>query len=127
MDNAKLAEALLQGSLPHAEAASGYARRMPRPARPKPNQLAPDWPAVSSEDPIGEVARNFVSNLRDAIGDQSVRSVAKATGVSHTTIQQVLRGDAWPDLYTIAKLERGLGILLWPGLPSIARHDDLPA
>ena len=28
---------------------------------------------------------------------------------------RILAGEAWPDLATIAKIERGLGEDLWPG------------
>ncbi|MGG7507553.1 hypothetical protein [Plantibacter sp. YIM 135249] len=70
---------------------------------------------MESADPIGEVARQLAKNVQAAIGDRSVRSVAKDTGVDHTTILAILGGRVWPDLYTIAKLELGLGADLWPG------------
>lgn len=54
-------------------------------------------------------------NLRAAIGDRSLRAAAEAAGVDHSTIQAILQGRAWPDLYTLAKLERGLDAELWPG------------
>ncbi|WP_158613392.1 helix-turn-helix transcriptional regulator [Frigoribacterium sp. PhB160] len=40
--------------------------------------------------------------------------MAEAAGVTHTTLLSVLAGQVWPDLETIAKLERGLGVALWP-------------
>ena len=92
-----------------------YPCRMGRTARAKPAALAPPpWPDMRSEDPIGEVARRFAQNLRRAVGDRSIRSVAEASGVTHTTLLSVLAGQVWPDLETIAKLEHGLGIDLWP-------------
>jgi len=69
---------------------------------------------VRSPDPIGEVARRFAENLRVAIGDSSLRTVAELTGVDHSTIQSILQGRAWPDTYTLAKLELGLKTPLWP-------------
>ncbi|WP_123356699.1 helix-turn-helix transcriptional regulator [Frigoribacterium sp. PhB160] len=88
---------------------------MGRTARAKPAALAPSpWPDVHSDDPIGEVARRFAQNLRQAVGSRSIRSVAEASGVTHTTLLSVLAGQVWPDLETIAKLERGLGVGLWP-------------
>lgn len=80
-----------------------------------PNQLTPEWPDVESQDPIGEVARQFAINLRTAMGARTLRDVAKLTDVDHTTIQAILQGRSWPDLYTMAKLEFGLGVDLWPG------------
>jgi len=70
-------------------------------------------PAV---DPSGEVARRFAENLRKAMDGRSHRATAELTGVNYSTIQSILSGRAWPDLYTIAKLEAGLNTSLWPGL-----------
>ena len=67
-------------------------------------------------DPSAEVARRFAQNLKIAMGDSSLRAAAQLTGVDHSTIQSILQGRAWPDLETIAKLERGFGTALWPGL-----------
>jgi transcriptional regulator with XRE-family HTH domain len=74
-----------------------------------------DWPHVVSVDPIGEVARLFAENLREAIGDRSIRAAASDAGVDHSTIMAVLQGRTWPDLATIARLELGFGVDLWPG------------
>ena len=73
---------------------------------------------MRSADPIGEVARQFTLNLREAIGDRSLRAAARECGVAHSTILGILEGRAWPDLETIAKLERGLEANIWPGRPS---------
>jgi transcriptional regulator with XRE-family HTH domain len=70
---------------------------------------------VPSVDPTAEVARQLVQNLRAAIGERSVRAASRDSGVDHATISAILNGKSWPDLYTIAKLERGLGADLWPG------------
>jgi transcriptional regulator with XRE-family HTH domain len=72
---------------------------------------------VASVDNSGEVARRFALNVRDALAGRSLRDAEKLTGVDHSTIQAILQGKTWPDLDTIAKLERGFGVLLWPGLP----------
>lgn len=87
-------------------------------ARAKPVALAPSpWPEVPSEDPVGEVARIFAFNVRKAVGSQSLRSVADASGLTHVTLLNVLGGKVWPDLATIARLENGLGTQLWPQRP----------
>ncbi|MFC0678427.1 hypothetical protein ACFFGH_11320 [Lysobacter korlensis] len=91
---------------------------MPRPARPSPAELSPEpWPARPSDDPVAEVARRLVLNVEREIGGRSVRSVAESAQVDHTTLLGLLRGRSWPDLVTIARLERGLEADLWPGLP----------
>ena len=88
---------------------------MGRIARATPAELVgADWPEATAADAIGEVARRFAVNLREAIGGQSVRSAAAASDVDHTALLAILAGRSWPDLATIAKLERGLGARLWP-------------
>jgi hypothetical protein len=95
--------------------AGAYAGEMPRSARLKPRELVPAWPDGPAADPIGEVALLFAGNLRRSIGQRSIRSVAEACGMNHATLIGILEGKAWPDMETIAKLERGLGTALWPG------------
>jgi transcriptional regulator with XRE-family HTH domain len=51
--------------------------------------------------------------LNAAIAGRSIREVAELTGVDRATIGAVLAGRSWPDILTLAKLERGLGAL-WP-------------
>ncbi|MET0714899.1 MAG: helix-turn-helix transcriptional regulator [Mycetocola sp.] len=89
---------------------------MPRPARELPEALSDGWPHMPSADPIGEVARQFALNVEAAIGERSVRAAARDVGVDHATIRALIAGKSWPDLATIAKLERGFGVNLWPGL-----------
>ena len=87
---------------------------MARTHRASPAELTPGWPEAESPDPIAEVARQFALNVRAAIGSRSVRSMADASGMDHGGLLRVLAGETWPDLATIAKIERGLGVDLWP-------------
>ncbi|OIH92375.1 hypothetical protein BIU90_10745 [Curtobacterium sp. MCBA15_001] len=73
------------------------------------------WPEVPATDPLAEVARQFVVNVRAAMNGRSVRSVAAEVGMGNVTLLTVLAGKAWPDLATIARLEAGLDAELWPG------------
>jgi hypothetical protein len=70
---------------------------------------------MPSVDPVGEVARQFALNVQAAIGDRSIRAASLDVGVDPSTMLSVLRGRSWPDLATIAKLESGFGVDLWPG------------
>lgn len=88
---------------------------MPRNTRLKPNELVPAWPDGPAADEVGEVARRFAGNLRKAMGETSIRAAAEACGMNHATLIGILEGRAWPDMETIAKLERGLDAALWPG------------
>ncbi len=72
------------------------------------------WPDVPAADPLAEVARQFVLNLRDAMNGRSIRAVAAEVGMGNVTLLTVLAGKAWPDLATIARLEAGLDAELWP-------------
>ncbi len=99
-----------------APAVRFYAEAVPRPSRSTPAELSPEpWPAHPSPDPSAEVARRLVRNLEREIAGRSIRSVAEAAQVDHSTLLGLLRGRSWPDLVTIARLERGLGADLWPG------------
>jgi hypothetical protein len=90
---------------------------MPRPPRPAPNAGDTDgWPARIREDPIQETARRFVNNVLNQMGDSSIRSIASQAGIDHNVLRLVLAGESWPDLITIAKLERSLQAELWPGI-----------
>lgn len=73
------------------------------------------WPDAPATDPLAEVARQFVVNVRAAMDGRSVRSVATQVGIGNVTLLTVLAGKAWPDLATIARLEAGLDAELWPG------------
>ena len=91
---------------------------MGRPSRALPVELADaPWPNVPSMDPVVEIARQFVVNLRDAMAGRTLRDVASDAGIGHVTLQRVLTGQTWPDLQTVARLEVGLDAALWPRHP----------
>lgn len=74
------------------------------------------WPFGEIEQGIpAKYAQRFSARLQEAIGTRSYRAIARESGVSHGTISALIRGDTWPDLITIAKLEWALGRVLWPG------------
>lgn len=83
--------------------------------RESPFELTESWPDSPSPDPAGETARRLAVNLRSAIGERSLRSVANAAGIDEATLRKVLSGAAWPDLRTIARLESALSASLYPG------------
>lgn len=78
-----------------------------------------EWPAAKLDgDPAAEAAQQFVARLVAAAGTLSLRGVEAATGVDHDTVARILKGDVWPDIATVANLEHGLGVDLWPGRAS---------
>jgi len=93
-----------------------YAEFMARTSRKTPVELAPaPWPEVPSPDPVGEVGRQISIRLRAAIGKRTLRAVASAIGMNHSTLVGILDGTSWPDAETLARLEHGLGVDIWPG------------
>lgn len=96
---------------------------MARPTRRKPRELTESWPDCPSSNAAGEVARLFALNLQTAIGSRSVRAAAKDCGLVHATVISILNGQNWPDLETIAKLEAGLEVGLWPSVIRGPRSD----
>ncbi|WP_139415614.1 helix-turn-helix domain-containing protein [Agromyces laixinhei] len=87
---------------------------MGRIRRASPAELVDEWPDGTATDPIARVAQEFAQNLREAMGDLTVRSVARSAGLDHATVLAILAGRTWPDLATIGKLERALEQNLWP-------------
>jgi len=71
---------------------------------------------VPATDNSGEVARQFVRNLNAVIDGRSNRAIEKVTGVNDDTLASIRKGESWPDLDMIARLEKAFGVVLWPGL-----------
>lgn len=81
-----------------------------------------EWPGGDLEPGVPVVAHYaqiIAQRLRHALADEKVAEVAQDAGLSRSTIYDVLSGVTWPDIVTIAELERVLGTRLWP--------DELPA
>jgi transcriptional regulator with XRE-family HTH domain len=51
--------------------------------------------------------------LQAAIGDRSLRTVAGITGVSASTLSNLVTGRTWGDVVTLARLEAALNVSLW--------------
>ncbi|WP_084560476.1 helix-turn-helix domain-containing protein [Corynebacterium appendicis] len=47
--------------------------------------------------------------------------MAEKSGVAASTISDILNGNSWPTLETVARLEVGLGVRLWPGVKATRR------
>ncbi|MFH8564614.1 multiprotein-bridging factor 1 family protein [Streptomyces sp. NPDC017988] len=92
----------------------GDARRLP------PRAYCADgvWPEALMTDHHGaKVAQALAVRLKAAIEARgwSVAELSRVSGVARYTIAKALAGEAWPDLLTIANLEKALGEDLWPG------------
>lgn len=87
-----------------------------RVPRQTPAEMSDGWPDQPAADPAAEAARRFALNSRDALGDRSVRAVAREADVNEGAIRRVLAGSVWTDLRTISQLEYALGVNLYPGV-----------
>lgn len=75
------------------------------------------WPhAVLADHHAAEVAQVVAQRLSEAMAGRgmSANRLARLSGVNRQTIANVLAGTVWPDLMTIANLEKHLGWRLWP-------------
>lgn len=73
------------------------------------------WPDARLDSSIAaEYAQVFAKRLREAAGDQSLREIGRRSDLDPMTIRALLRGESWPDMVSVAKLEGAYRVLLWP-------------
>ena len=77
-----------------------------------------EWPfgfVDPGAPPEVDLAQQVAKRLHNEMSRKKLTSadVAAKTGVSEGTVNAIRDGLAWPDLVTIARLERGLSIRLW--------------
>lgn len=81
-----------------------------------------DWKSARVDGPrLVLYAQAFALAVEDAVGDRTLRDVARQADLSHTTLLALLHGQRWPDMVTIAKLEEAFDRPLWPG-PEVRRR-----
>jgi hypothetical protein len=90
-------------------------KRSAAEGRPREGVSPGDWPdgPLCDDDAIRYVqlvARAIVAHLRG----ESLRSSSRAAGVSAMTVTGIRDGDRYPDLRTLARLERAAGTGLLP-------------
>ncbi|WP_051753401.1 helix-turn-helix domain-containing protein [Streptosporangium amethystogenes] len=89
-----------------------------------PREMAQDpenWPhADLSGHPAAIAVQAIAAALQNVMAEQglSFRRLAEVSGVNRQTVNDVAVGRCWPDVATIAQLEAGLGIRLWPDPPA---------
>lgn len=72
---------------------------------------------LTHDAPPGAVAaQTIVRALTQAMTQQgrTLRTLAAATGINHTTIGRIIRGLTYPDVDTVARLQTALAVHLWP-------------
>lgn len=78
------------------------------------------WPEgeLQSDAPVEAIrAQHVVRALAKAIAERNLsgRQAAGICGVDQRTVSRLLRGASYADISTLARLEAGLGVPLWPG------------
>jgi len=85
--------------------------------RRRPNQYTVDgeWPHAHLEPSVpAEYAQGFARNLAEATAGLSLRKIARTADLDPMTIRAILRGESWPDMASVGKLEAAYRRLLWP-------------
>ena len=70
-------------------------------------------PYRNETPPEAFLAVGLALRLKNKIGNESIRYVAKKANLGPQTILNILNGKTWPDLLTIARLEHALEAKLW--------------
>lgn len=91
---------------------------MVRPKPGSPASLYPGWPdSLDVSAPEHAMIQAMVINLRRQRSlFRTVKAMSARTGVPSSTISDILGGNTWPGLETVARLEVGLGARLWPNV-----------
>ncbi|MEO5876281.1 MAG: hypothetical protein ABIS86_21750 [Streptosporangiaceae bacterium] len=87
--------------------------------RPREFVLDGDWPRALMADHHGaRVAQGLARRVAEEMDRQqiSAQRLGVLSGVNRQTIANVLAGSVWPDLLTMANLDRALDLRLWPDL-----------
>ena len=93
------------------------------PLEPRPNRYVaaggswPDGPLSEDAPPEVVVAQELSEKFRgiyEARYDSDTSTAADGLEVSEATVEGLLNGSAWPDLATVARIERNHQVTLWP-------------
>ena len=100
-----------------------------------PDEEWPDLPLDPNAPPEVLLVHDIARRLRDLVDKKIARPRGPKTivhlaedidGVSHQTIRNIIQGRVWPDLITIARLERYFTRKLWGNahMPPRGKRDD---
>ena len=109
-----------------ARAGTRTRHELPSPAMGAPGERVPvprdylfegaQWPDGRLRllaPPEARLLKGIASRLQKAVGDKSLRDVAKECGVAPQTVHNILAGTTWAHALSVARLERGLNADLW--------------
>jgi DNA-binding XRE family transcriptional regulator len=73
----------------------------------------PDGPLLPNAPPEAHLAAAVAIRLRKHMKGRTQAKIGDLSGLGRQTINNILNGNAWPDLRTIARLEVALDKPLW--------------
>lgn len=84
-----------------------------------------EWPdgafAVDAPDSVAYTV-HVAKALSAALAGLNKKKVADDARINRNTIYDLLGGKTWPDMVTLAVIEKALGITLWPSEPPTLRR-----
>lgn len=84
------------------------------------------WPDAVFRDDTPDIvayAAELARRLEKALAGKSKTTVAAEAALTRPTIYDILAGNSWSDMITIARLESVLGAELWPASPPPLRRE----
>lgn len=101
----------------------GMTRR--RGVRPTPldHVVEGEWPRARVDCFEAAVAQEVARRLQAARGLRPWRELGDDLDMTFSTLAAVSRGKRWIDSVTLARLERGLGVALWPTVDEMGQLD----
>ena len=93
-----------------------------------PREMASDpetWPEQPIADAASDAVRQIARHLARVMSERglSLRAIAAGSGVNRQAIADLLAGQSWPDVATVARLAAYTGTALWPQGDEIDRMD----
>ena len=79
----------------------------------QPGARWPEGPLEADAPREARLAQGIASKLEQRGARGEVNKIAQRCGLTRQTIYNVLDGNTWPDLVTIARLEVHFGVRLW--------------
>ncbi|NUR14914.1 helix-turn-helix domain-containing protein [Terrabacter sp. C0L_2] len=105
-------------------------RRSGPPGSPSDWLADGEWPDGDFKADAPEVVAYAVQIARaldEALEGQVRSHVAQSAGIERSTLYDILAGNTWPDMVTLAKLEQALSVTLWPSQPPTLPRSPRPS
>ena len=75
------------------------------------------WPdgRLRKDAPVAaRYAQHISQRLMAAANESTISGLARSADVARSTVRDIIYGNTWPDVVSLAKLEEALRLKLWP-------------